>query len=196
MSAAAADFLYAGRPIPETRSIPAKRTALHNYLLRRQVDSFSPLGEPVLRFMRWMKMEEAIPLGTWHRSADECARLKALLDGGLPVHPIGLVFANPGEPLWENHQVLAYGYRETLPSQIEISIYDPNYPENDQVYIRADRMQLSGTNTSGQTVSVVSLRCRRVAIVADALGRAIEDVRTMRGLFLMPYEPVEPPQGL
>ena len=50
------------------------------------------------------------------------------------------------------------------------------------MYIRAERMQLSGTNTSGETVSVVSMRCRRVAIVADALGRAIEDVRAMRGL--------------
>jgi hypothetical protein len=196
MSAAAADYFYARRPIPETGDIPKKGTKLYNYLFRRQIDSFSPLGEPILRFMKWMKMEEQTPLGTWHRSMEEFAYLRAQFDSGLPVHPIGLVFANPGEPLWENHQVLACGYTQVSPSRYEIKLYDPNFPWNDQVFIRADVMSFRGTDSAGQQTSVTTLRCRRVAVVADAQGRPTEQNRPMRGIFLMPYSPVAPPAGL
>ncbi len=193
MSAAAADCFYAGKPIPAVRETPTKRTNLYNYLMRRQIDSFSPFGEPVLRFVKWANMVENTPLGTWHRSADEFAQLKSLFDAGMPVHPIGLVFSNPGEALWENHQVLAHGYIERSPSVVEIQIYDPNYPENDQVVIRADRMTLTGSDASGQQTSFTTLRCARVARVADLLGRPKEEIRPMRGMFLMPYEPVAVP---
>jgi hypothetical protein len=187
MSAAAADYFYAGRATPPDREPPRKRTALYQYLFRRQIDSFSPFGEPVLRFVKWMGLAERMPFGTWHRSCDEVIQLQALFGAGTPVQPVGLVFANSGEPLWENHQVLATGYRERGPDLVEIPIYDPNYPENDQVFIRCHR-----TICEGAASTIPALRCERVAIVAGQDGRPTEQVRPMRGLFLMPYQPVAP----
>lgn len=196
MSAAAADFLYAGRAIPETRVIPGKRTNLYAYLLRRQFDSFSPMGEPIIRFIKWMKMQEHAPFGTWHRSYIEIELLLAQLDAGVPAQPLGLVFANPGEALWENHQVLACGYTKKSAMQYEIQVYDPNYPENDQVFIRAEQQSISGVDAEGREANVPTMRCERVAIVADGSGRPVEQLRPMRGMFLMPYTPVMPPVGI
>ncbi len=196
MSAASADFFYSGRPIPQEHAIPAKDSPLYQYLMKRQLDSFSPFGEPILQFMDWMNLDEQSILGTWHRSADQVAKLKSLFNGGMPVYPIGLVYANPGQPLWENHQVLAIGYRETSPTTIEIPIYDPNFPMNDQVFIRAERGSVEGTDDAGEDIRVGSLRCQRIAIVADTNGKPIEDAKPMRGLFLMPYEPLVPPDSL
>jgi hypothetical protein len=128
MSAAAADYLYAGKSTPPDREPPARRTALYQYLFRRQIDSFSPFGEPVMRFVKWMSLSERNPFGTWHRSHDEVEQLRVLFAAGVPAYPIGLVFANPGEPLWENHQVLAIGYREPAPQGAQLIIFEPNYP--------------------------------------------------------------------
>jgi hypothetical protein len=191
MAAAAADYYYAGKPIPPVREAPNKRTVLYNYLMRRQIDSFSPMGEPIVRFVKWMKLDPDVPFGSGHRAADEISQLKAMFAAGMPAHPIGLVFASPGDALWENHQVLAYGYREPAPNLIEIMIYDPNYQENDQVVIQAERMILRGQGNVGPAGSYTTVRCKRVARVADLMGRPKNEERPMRGMFLMPYVPVE-----
>jgi hypothetical protein len=197
MSAAAADFFFAQRSIPETQEIPKKGTKLYQYLFRRQMDSFSPNGEPILRFMKWMKLDQQAAFGAWHRSMGEFERLKAMFDSGFPAHPIGLVFASPGEPLWENHQVLACGYTQKSTSLYEIKVYDPNFPWNDQVIIRAEVQNFEGSDSQGQERRLSTLRCARVAIVGDPeTGKPIEQVRPMRGMFLMPYAPVAPPTGL
>jgi hypothetical protein len=196
MSAAAADFFYAGKIVAQEHEIPAKHTPLYQYLMKRQLDSFSPFGEPILQFMDWMKLDEQSPLGTWHRTADQVAHLKTLFAGGMPAHPIGLVYANPGQPLWENHQVLAIGYHEPSPTTIEIPIYDPNFPMNDQVFIRAERRSVAGSDARGQAIQGNSLHCQRIAIVADTNGNPVEDAKPMRGLFLMPYQPIVPPEDL
>lgn len=196
MSALAADFFYARRPIPATREVPSKRTNLYRHLFRRQIDSFSPMGEPIRRFMQWMALDETAFLGCQHRTAEQFAQLEAMFDSGMAVHPIGLVFASPGEALWENHQVLAYGYTEKSASLVEIQIYDPNFPENDQVVVRCDRMTLQGRSSTGEETSFTTMRGRRVARVADALGRPIEQERPMRGFFMMPYAPAPIPPGL
>ncbi len=190
MAAAAADFFYAARPIPQLRQAPVKRTALYKYLFRRQMDSFSPFGEPVMRFMKWMKLDERIPLGTWHRTSDEVERLRAMFAAEVPLQPLGLVFANPGMPLWENHQVLAYNVIEHSEVQTDIMIYDPNYPENDQVFVRCVLRQCE---IEGAACGVTGYSCERVAIVAGPDGQAMEDRRPMRGMFLMPYTPIAPP---
>ncbi|HWQ15078.1 MAG TPA: hypothetical protein VNL77_19935 [Roseiflexaceae bacterium] len=189
MAAAAADFFFAGRRVPQQESVPDRRTALYRYLFRRQVDSFSPLGEPVLRFHRWGNMPEDGPLGTWQRTLAEFEQLRALFDSGVPAAPIGLVYAGPDAPLWENHQVLACGYTAT-PAGYDIRVYDPNYPLNEQVVVRCERVALQGLGGAG------GLRCRRIARVGDGQGGARDDVRAARGFFLMPYTPVEPPAGL
>jgi hypothetical protein len=188
MSAAAADFFYAGRSLPQQERVPDRRAALYRYLYRRQLDSFTPLGEPVLRFQRWMDMPEDAPLGTWQRTMAEFERLRSLFDAGVPIAPIGLVYSGRGEPLWENHQVLAYGYAET-PQGFDLHVYDPNYPLNDQVVVRCERAPLQVAGAGG-------LRCARVARVSDGRGGAMEDTRRARGFFLMPYTPTEPPRGL
>lgn len=193
MSASAADFFYARRPIPALREAPVKRTAMYKYLFRRQMDSFSPFGEPVMRFVKWMKLGERIPLGTWHRTSDEIGRLRDMFSAGVPLQPLGLVFANPGMPLWENHQVLAFNLIDRSATQADILIYDPNYPENDQVFIRC---MLRNCEVEGAACGVTGYSCERVAIIAGPDGQAMEQVRPMRGMFLMPYTPIAPPTNL
>lgn len=190
MAAGAADFFYASRPIPDVREAPPKRSRLYTYLFRRQMDSFSPFGEPIMRFVKWMKLDERIPLGTWHRTSDEVGHLRTMFAAAMPLQPLGLVFANPGMPLWENHQVLAYNLIDRSPSQADIMIYDPNYPENDQVFVRC---KLCYCEVDGAPCSVTGYSCERVAIVAGPDGKAMEDCRPMRGMFLMPYSPIAPP---
>jgi hypothetical protein len=61
---------------------------------------------------------------------------KDIDEGKLPV--VGLIRKASNNPLElvGNHQVLAYGYDET-PERITIRIYDPNWPGNDTVELRA-----------------------------------------------------------
>ncbi len=190
MSAAAADLFYVGKTTPPDREPPRKRTTLYNYLFRRQMDSFNPLGDTVLRFIKWMGLEEQTPFGTWHRSETEVEQLRSKFAAGMPAHPLGLVFANPGQPLWENHQVLAIGMREPAAGLTEIAVYDPNFPENDQVFIRCHHTTCAG---EGAACTIPALQCEHVAVVAGPDGKAIEQKRPMRGTFLMPYRPVTPP---
>jgi Repeat of unknown function (DUF346) len=61
--------------------------------------------------------------------------IRADLDAGHP-SPIALVTIKTHDPfkLGENHQVLAYGY-ELDGSDLQILVYDPNYPDDDQLVI-------------------------------------------------------------
>ena len=87
----------------------------------------------------------------------EWPRIRAELDAGrlAIVGVIKHASANPLE-LSRNHQTLAYGYDEAQ-GRIRIRIYDPNYPGDDTVELRAtiapdvdrpwrDRIQLSQSN--------------------------------------------------
>jgi len=185
MSAAAYDFMLAGRPIPKKREIPKRGTKLHRYLLRRQNDSFGRLGAQIVRFVRWAALPDDGPSGTWRKSFEVWEALRVKLDDR-NLQPLGLVYISTRDSLniWENHQVLAHAYTERDDGGVDIHLYDPNFPLRDDVYLRCEPVTIA---TPGAE-SLLGLR------TVQRVGN--RDVRPVRGFFAVPYVPVEPPAGL
>lgn len=199
MSAAAADFFLAGRPIPTGSEPPAKGTPLYSYIFQRQVDSLGTSLTFAKIFAEWMTLPDAGLGGTRARSI---ACLPILQDrlaqgDGWPAM-LGLVLTSSKDrgKLWENHQVMAYSL---TPGQgglgFDVHIYDPNFPDNDGALIRI-RPTVEGTTiaplcqtrTGTSILPVVGIACTRTAP-----GRRETPVR---GMFVMPYEFNAPPGEL
>ena len=66
--------------------------------------------------------------------------------------PLGLVRTASANPfrLTHNHQVLAYGYDEA-PDRVVIRLYDPNWPDRDDVAIVVDGAPKPGSATLRQS---------------------------------------------
>jgi hypothetical protein len=192
MSAAAYDFLLAQRPIPQTTQVPAQGSPLQRYLFERQSRSLGPLGDQVLRFVEWMALPDGTRFGTQKRTYDEFRAIRVRIDRGECV-PIGLVYVSARDTLrvWENHQVLAYGYEEVGPTTTHLAIYDCNAPLDDSAVVVAEQVDLGSSlilDPLPRWVPAMGLRC------AEHLAGV--PPRDVRGFFAMPYEAVIPPQGL
>ncbi len=139
-----ADFFEAHQPIPPDTQPPPAGSPFYKFIVKRLLDSFNmPLG--LGRYLELM--EPAFPdvslgFGLPARASvmvhDEWPRIQRSLDAGHPL-PLGLIKVKSDEPedLCKNHQVLAYGY-DLNGTDLGISLYDPNYPDRDDV-----RLQLS-----------------------------------------------------
>jgi hypothetical protein len=147
MAFVARDYFEANRPAPSDTDAPASDSALYKFVVKRLLDSFNlPLG--IGRYLELMEpsFPDASPgFGLPGRSSvmlhDEWPQIKADLDAGHPV-PLGLlkVISDEPENLGKNHQVLAYGY-DLDGSNLTIWLYDPNYPNRDDI-----QFQLSTAN--------------------------------------------------
>lgn len=188
MSSAVYDFLLAGRSIPDDITAPTQGSILHHYLYRRQVDTFGAFGEYIAKFAQWMVLPDDTILGTQKRTYDEFEEIRAKLDDGNAV-VLGLVYVSGSDnfAIWKNHQVLAYGYSEISATTIDINIYDPNYPENDDVVIRVERVPVGTTFVPG-----VPPR-KRTVLGFSCMQKMSNFNKSIRGFFAMPYVPVEPP---
>jgi hypothetical protein len=192
MSFAAADLFLAGRARPEADHPPPGGSPLYGYIYRRQSDSLGPLRLDGLRFARWMSLPEGTLAGTAKRTYDELGSLRAAIDAGRPAM-LGLVYVSSADhrPVWNNHQVLAFGYQSDGEGSLTIRIYDPNFPGRDDVTIRAERTiagSIADPAHPGSMLEVPGVRCRQFVG-----GRAL---RPVRGLFVMPYTPAVPPEDL
>lgn len=182
MSLAAADFYLAGESPAMTPIPPVDGSPMFAYLQRRQMDSFGRSSAMVLKFWQWMNLPDQSDDGPTPATLTrrDVPRILATLRSGRLL-PIGLVYvkgaannlapASPTGDLWENHQVLAYGF-DQFPDRLELLIYDPNFPRDDSLRIRiadADRATCF----------------KRI----DRTGRE----KAIRGFFVMPYTPVKPP---
>jgi hypothetical protein len=187
MSAAAVDFLLAGREIILDTIPPKRGTRMHRYLFRRAMDSFA-MGESILRFARWMLLPNDGINGTQRLTLREWDKIRAILDQKHLV-PIGQLRAKAANiqqvsrDVWNNHQVLAYGYRENPDGSVDILIYDPNCPNKDDVFIHTERVQVGVEDEQ----AVYGLTCYE----CDCW----EKRRPLHGFFAMPYEPADPPQA-
>ena len=192
MSSAAADFLLSGRSFPPIADIPEAASSMHQYLFRRQVDSFGRLGDALLKVARWTALPDGGKRGTFHRSYEEFRKLRARLDKSEPA-VLALIYDRANSPkeiiqnIWNNHQVLAFGYFQDMGRNAKINVYDPNYPGRDDVRLEAERVYIPhypGSEKPG------SWGFRTVQKVGEQV------VREVRGFFLMRYRPVEPPSRL
>jgi hypothetical protein len=131
-------------PPPDTQP-PVNGSPRFNALVRRQIESLDWLRVP-LRFYdlgafrphavtRWSGLFRRRPLADV-TLADEWPKIRAEIDAGrLPI--VGLIRAESVNPfkLSANHQVVAYGYRAE-PESIALQLYDPNWPDRDDVEAR------------------------------------------------------------
>jgi hypothetical protein len=186
MSAGAIDFMLSGRKMLADKEPPRRGTLMHRYLFRRAMDSFA-MGESILRFARWMLLPDDGMNGTYRLTLKEWEKVRAVLDDNRLV-PLGQLRAKAANmqqvsrDVWNNHQVMAYGYREKPDSSFDIRIYDPNCPNEDGVFIHLDRIQLGEENG----LPVYGMACYE----CDCW----EKHRVLHGFFAMPYEPADPPQ--
>ncbi|PLS09674.1 hypothetical protein [Neobacillus cucumis] len=140
---AAIDYFEAKMPIPPITTAPSFGP-LFEYIVNRQIDSFHlPLG--LMKYMVLMnpflpdyetsdRYVGAAPHGrAWRMMKEEWPRIKKDLDHG-KLSPLGLVRVKSFNPfeIRRHHQVLAYGY-DLDENQLSIFIYDPNFPNDDQV---------------------------------------------------------------
>ncbi|MBA2381930.1 MAG: hypothetical protein H0V73_07455 [Chloroflexi bacterium] len=131
----AADLFAAGVPIPPDREPPANGSQQFKSIVRRQVESLYWLSVPV-RF--WLRMALGGSLGGDRARSTlqrEWPKARAELDAGRLV-PLGLIRISAVNPfqLTNNHQVIAYGYAEDG-AGVTLRIYDPNWPDRDDVSI-------------------------------------------------------------
>jgi hypothetical protein len=191
MSCAVYDFLLAGRSIPCDTTVPEQDSILYQYLYRRQIDSFGALGEYIAKFAEWMVLPDDTILGTQKRTYDEFEAIRAKLDDGNAV-VLGLVYVSGRDSLeiWKNHQVLAYDYSEVSATTIDINIYDPNYPQREDIVIRVERVPVGTTLVPG-----VPPRKRTVLGFKSTQKISNREIN-VRGFFAIPYVPVVPPAGL
>ncbi len=131
---AARDLFEASQPPPPDTEPPALGAPLYRYLVRRLFDSFN-LPRGPLRYFHWMSLSDAAV--ERRTSSSEWPKVRAQLDCGVPA-PLGLVKVRSVNPLMmgDNHQVLAYGYEEDRArAEVRIWVYDPNYPDDDDVTV-------------------------------------------------------------
>ncbi|HYE63692.1 MAG TPA: hypothetical protein VD997_17000 [Phycisphaerales bacterium] len=184
MSLASADFYLSKRAMPEHTKAPEQGTDLYEYLYQRQTDSMGSLGVMAVKFWRWMNLPDRSPAGesTSRLSAQELPVLVKRLKARQLV-PVGLVYTSTdlGGKLWENHQVLAYDLAEKAGGVVELKIYDPNFPSDDNCILRV-------TPIGKDTASPREVKAERIT------GKGSS--KKVRGFFAMPYEPRVPEKKL
>jgi len=161
MCYAALDYYHAGLPVPALYYPPAWGTALHRYLLRRQIDSWRWLWVP-LRTLWWMVRSDRSAARATIRG--ELPRLLRRLDRGEPA-VIVLIRVRRSDPTL-NHQVVVTGYeREPASGRVRLMLYDPNHHGLEvtlSLNEASDSAELDAAQSTGEPV---------------------------RGLFLLPYRP-------
>lgn len=148
--------------VPVDGTPPPAGTPLFAEIVRRQVDSLDRLIRLPLRFWRLAALHPDPPtrltraLGLTPRGVltlrDEWPRLRAVIDSGR-LAMVGLVRSTSRSPLLlgRHHQVLAWGYRVSA-AELALRIYDPNWPDRDDVKLVA-RLDLDPT-TGRQRVTL------------------------------------------
>ncbi len=185
MSSSVYDHYLFRCEIPHRNTIPRTGSLLQRHLYRRQMDTFGTLGEYVLKFAAWMKLpddtNEGLSCLTWHEYRQFQERLENNLGSVL-----GILYEKGAQlnRLFLNHQVLGYAQYSQDADHAAIRIYDPNYPDRDDVTLRLERLRVGESN--GQPV--YGLACE------EDLGD--HKIRQIHGFFLMPYLPIRPPLRL
>lgn len=142
-----------GQPIPPDTEPPANGSTLFTALVRRQVRSLE-WGRTPFGFWR-MGAFGADRIGRRTRER-EWPRIRARIDAGR-LAMLGLARSHGLNPfnLTKNHQVLGYGY-EVTPDAIRLWLYDPNWPDRDDVTVTIEPDRIS-QSTGEPLFGVLSL---------------------------------------
>jgi hypothetical protein len=123
-------------PPPDTEP-PVNGSPRFKALVRRQVESLDWLRVP----LRFYDLGAFRPFGRRRSAADvtltdEWPKIRTEIDAGR-LAIVGLIRAESANPfkLSADHQVVAYGYRAE-PGSIVLRLYDPNWPDRDDVEAR------------------------------------------------------------
>jgi hypothetical protein len=131
----------AGKAIADDREAPANGSPLFRTIVRRQVLSLDWMRGP-LRF--WIAAVRGPKAADAHTRTAALPAVQAAIDAGrLPM--LGLVRHTGWSPfaLTKDHQVLAYAYAtDRATGAVTIRLYDPNWPDRDDVTITVDAFGL------------------------------------------------------
>jgi len=187
MSSGAYDCYLSGRR-PQAEDVPEAGSPLHLYLFKRAMNTFGLFGENLLQVAKWTRTPDHNPNSPPILTRREWETIKRELDAEKAV-VLTLIYkyAKNNKELfnviWDNHQVLAYGYTPRSDGAVDIHIYDSNFPSDDNVIVQAKRVFLN-TDQGIQE----GLSCEQIIP-----GRQPKPVR---GFFAMDYEKKEPPPEL
>jgi hypothetical protein len=165
---------------------------LRNYINKRFDDTWDSGGVRD-KMVEWYVILKTIPSQfggggpeVQKRSQGEWTALAGLLDQGKP-QPIALLFDDWN--IFNNHQVVAYGYGgDPFSGAAFINIYDNNNP-NQELFIRLDftqsEMQGRITDTAGNEVTTFDNKTKK----------AVPMYAPLKGFFRANYSPETPPQS-
>lgn len=179
MCFAVIDFAKTKKKMPQVDDVPTEETPLYDYIKRRQLATWGRLQLKALQYVKWMTYSEekaaVETLKSW-RSVRSMLNRSDFAVLGLLYHNFKETFA-----VWDNHQVLAYGYSEMNDGRFRIHLYDPNYPNRDDIYIDCEPIQVMHDDklTKG-------LKC--VQYKGD------EKLHDMHGFLYVSYKPEIPPK--
>jgi hypothetical protein len=164
------DYFEAHRSPPSDTTPPPEGSPLFEYLVGRLIASFNlPLG--IARYLELMDplrpaaetFQSSHGLGLhscgWIMVEQEWSKVQQELDAGHP-SPLGLVkvVSSSARDLGKNHQVLAYGY-DLDGSDLKVSLYDPNYPDRDDICLQVSLGNPSAPTPVTYTPSSESVVC-------------------------------------
>jgi hypothetical protein len=187
MAYASLDYWHARMILPRgsgysdepTRATPAS-TGVRNMIWQRLLDSLTG-GGVLQRTLEWSLLLNQVP--GWAgggpgqlltRTQREWGLLRSHIDAGQP-WPIGLVYT--GRSVWDQHQILAYGYETTGSNTVTLYVYDSNAPS-----------QYGATGHSK-----VTLDFSGSSLVATTPS---DDGNMLAGFFCSNYVPQTPSTGL
>ncbi|NLE45002.1 MAG: hypothetical protein GX620_09805 [Chloroflexi bacterium] len=160
--------------VGERRPVPG--TDLYRALWKRQVQSMLTDGA---RFFVWALVLNYVP-SVWPfgggprwllaRSRKEWRRLRASIDAGDPA-PIGLV--RDRKNVFDNHQVLVFGYDELDHEHVILQVYDPNCPGRlSTISLEFGKQELLGRESCGADSALRGFFCESYRYVAPARRHA------------------------
>ncbi len=190
MAYAAIDYWSAKAPLPRgahawdqpTHEAPVA-SAVRSMIFKRLIDSIVA-GGALRRMIEWSLLLNQVPrvLGggpgaLLDRTKHEFAILKSHIDAGQP-WPLGLVYTN--RDLWDQHQIMAWGYTDNGDGTGSLLVYDSNAPQ--QI---GEAAEPAGTT--------IPFDFRGPALVATSPSDYGD---LLVGFFCTDYSRVAPPAGL
>ena len=148
---AVCDYFEQGLPIPSSTDPPPAGSPLYRFIVERLLQSFHlPFG--LNRYLELMTPLLPDAVRARQMTRNEWPAIQTRLDAGHLV-PLGLIKVKSARPrdLCLQHQILTYGY-DLDADQVALCIYDPNYPDGDDLRLNLNLVSGLLTYSTGEQV--------------------------------------------